>query len=73
MEKKYRGNFPQLVVMGQCVSCDSCRLLCPEHAILKSDQGYTIDAWSCSHCYLCLEVCPADCIKIDWSEDLEEK
>lgn len=45
-----------------CISCDSCRLICPENAIITNGEEYVIDTWSCSTCGLCIEVCPEDSI-----------
>ena len=46
-----------------CVSCDSCRLICPERAVITDGLDYVIDPFSCTLCGLCIEVCPVDCIK----------
>lgn len=52
-----------------CISCDSCRLICPEGAIITNGQEYVIDNWSCSTCGLCIEVCPEDSITFKEKED----
>lgn len=53
-----------LEINNLCISCDYCRLLCPEKAILRSDQQYNIESWACTGCGLCIEICPVDCIKV---------
>lgn len=55
---------PYLEINGLCVSCDYCRLICPEKAILMSPGKYFIETWACTLCGLCTEVCPVDCIKM---------
>jgi Pyruvate/2-oxoacid:ferredoxin oxidoreductase delta subunit len=47
-----------------CISCDSCRLICPENSIITNGREYAIDSWSCTLCGICTEVCPVDCIKL---------
>ncbi len=56
------GNI-QLEISSLCISCDSCRLICPEHAVITDGKEYFIDHWSCTICGLCIEICPVDCIK----------
>jgi Na+-translocating ferredoxin:NAD+ oxidoreductase subunit B len=52
-----------LEISSICVSCDNCRLVCPENAIVTNGQVYSVDHWSCTLCGLCIEACPVDCIK----------
>ena len=54
---------PSLEITNRCISCDYCRLLCPENAILKIDQEYNVEVQACTLCGICIEVCPVDCIK----------
>lgn len=56
-------NSVQLEITSICVSCDSCKLICPENAVVSAHSLYMIDPWSCTLCGLCIEVCPVDCIK----------
>lgn len=53
----------KLEINNTCVSCDSCRLVCPEGAVLTDGKEYAIDEWSCTRCGLCIEVCPVDAVK----------
>ena len=53
-----------LEITSICVTCDDCRLVCPENAVIANGQDYFIDQWSCTLCGLCQEVCPVDCIKL---------
>jgi ferredoxin len=53
-----------LEIIKTCISCDSCRLICPEKSVITNGADYAIDPWSCTLCGLCIEVCPEDCIKI---------
>ena len=52
-----------LEISSICVSCDNCRLICPEKAVITDGKMYAIDTWSCTLCGLCVEVCPVECIK----------
>lgn len=53
-----------LEINDLCISCDNCRLICPDEAILKIKNSYVIETWSCTLCSLCISLCPVDCIKI---------
>lgn len=63
-EKIFQSTKPHLEINNLCSSCDYCKFLCPEKAILKYKQTYTIETWACSMCGVCIEVCPEDAIKI---------
>lgn len=52
-----------LEISSICIACDSCHLICPEHAIVTDGKEYAVDPWSCTLCGLCIEVCPVDCIR----------
>lgn len=64
--------IPYLEVNTLCISCDNCKLICPENAVLKNGMDYVIETWSCTLCNACLEVCPVDCIKLI-TEDHKKK
>jgi Pyruvate/2-oxoacid:ferredoxin oxidoreductase delta subunit len=55
---------PVLEINERCISCDACRIICPEDAVLKYKDNYAIETWSCTLCSICIEVCPVDCIKL---------
>ncbi|PIP93010.1 MAG: ferredoxin [Bdellovibrio sp. CG12_big_fil_rev_8_21_14_0_65_39_13] len=52
-----------LNINTKCISCDNCRLICPELAILKDNQKYIIDSQTCTLCGLCIQVCPTEAIE----------
>ncbi len=56
--------IPFLEINNLCNACDNCHLICPETAILKSKQTYSISTFSCTLCQICVEVCPTDAIKL---------
>lgn len=56
--------YEKLEINNTCISCDSCRIACPESSIITNGEDYAIDSWSCTRCGICIEVCPIDCIKI---------
>lgn len=56
--------IPYLNINSLCISCDNCRLICPENAVLKDGKQFVIDSWKCTLCHACIQVCPVDCIKI---------
>lgn len=61
--------YPRLEISDLCIKCDACRLLCPENAVLSIENEYIIENWSCTLCNICLEICPASCIKPKTSGD----
>lgn len=63
---------PVLNINSLCISCDACRLLCPENSVLKMGNQYTIESWSCTLCGVCREICPVDAIKLVHVEDTED-
>ena len=54
----------KLEINNTCISCDTCRIVCPEKSIYTNGEVYEIDPWSCTQCGICIEVCPVDSIKI---------
>ena len=64
--------IPYLEINTLCISCDNCRLICPENAILASAKTYVIETWACTLCDACIEVCPVNCIKLI-TEDKKNK
>jgi coenzyme F420-reducing hydrogenase beta subunit/polysaccharide pyruvyl transferase WcaK-like protein len=56
------GNIERVVHLGLCVSCEICRAICPENAIVFRRKGgqYVpmVESSRCKGCGLCLEVCP---------------
>ncbi len=54
--------YPYLEIQPRCISCDTCRLICPENAILKNGQVYTINTHNCTLCGNCVQLCPVDAI-----------
>ncbi|MCB9060603.1 MAG: 4Fe-4S binding protein [Halobacteriovoraceae bacterium] len=55
---------PHLEINDRCISCDACRLLCPDNAILKIKENYLIEEWACTLCSICIHICPVNCIKL---------
>jgi pyruvate formate lyase activating enzyme len=41
-----------------CIDCGSCRDVCPEKALARSNRFY-IDRSKCTLCFLCVEACPS--------------
>lgn len=54
----------KLEINNTCISCDNCRLICPENAVITDGTNYAIDQWGCTTCGLCIEICPPNSIKI---------
>jgi len=55
---------------GNCFGCDNCYGLCPDNAVLKTDEGhgYAIDLNYCKGCGICAAECPAGAITMQPEE-----
>lgn len=53
----------KLEINNTCISCDTCRILCPEKSIYTNGTDYAIDADRCIHCGICMQICPTNSIK----------
>jgi MinD superfamily P-loop ATPase len=50
-----------IIKQEKCISCGTCDVECPFHAILISDEGkFSIDEKKCRDCGICVTVCPVD-------------
>jgi len=50
--------------LGKCISCGTCDMECPRHAIIISDIGkFSIDTEKCIGCGICAGVCPVDAVE----------
>jgi len=52
---------------GNCFSCDNCFGVCPDNAVLKTDDPaapYAIDLDYCKGCGICVAECPAGAIEL---------
>jgi len=43
---------------GTCIFCDKCVEACPQGAITRNGEIFTIDSEWCTACYTCVNVCP---------------
>jgi len=43
---------------GTCIFCDKCVQICPQGAITRNGEIFTIDSELCTACYTCVNVCP---------------
>lgn len=64
-----------LKITDQCINCDVCEPVCPNHAIYPGESIYVIDPSLCTECVghfdtpQCVQVCPVDCIPKDPAHD----
>ena len=49
---------------GQCTSCDTCLVYCPEGIIYRDGDYYTIDLDYCKGCSVCVTECPRMCMEM---------
>ena len=67
-----------LKITEECINCDICEPECPNQAIYQGEEIYEIDPNLCTECVghfdepQCRQVCPVDCIPIDFYETAEQ-
>lgn len=60
-----------LKITDECINCDVCEPVCPNHAISQGEVIYEIDPALCTECVghfdkpQCQGVCPVACIPFD--------
>ena len=60
-----------LKITHECINCDVCEPVCPNHAILQGPEIYEIEPDLCTECVghfetaQCVQVCPVNCIPLD--------
>lgn len=60
-----------LKITHECINCDVCEPVCPNHAISQGPEIYEIDPALCTECVghfnepQCVPVCPVNCIPPD--------
>ena len=60
-----------LKITHECINCDVCEPVCPNHAISQGPEIYEIDPDLCTECAghfaeaQCVKVCPVNCIPLD--------
>lgn len=60
-----------LKITAECINCDVCEPVCPNHAISQGPEIYEIDPALCTECVghfdapECVRICPVNCIPLD--------
>lgn len=60
-----------LMITDECINCDVCEPVCPNHAISMGEDFYRIDSGRCTECVghfdepQCVQLCPVACIPLD--------
>ncbi|MBW2560174.1 MAG: 4Fe-4S binding protein, partial [Deltaproteobacteria bacterium] len=60
------GDIERCISCGTCILCDTCIENCPQEAITRNGEVFTIDDSKCLLCYTCAAVCPRDAIQTDY-------
>ncbi len=48
----------------QCIGCGKCESVCRFDALVKNDNGYTVNELSCEGCAVCTAVCPIGAVSM---------
>ncbi len=54
-----RGTPEVFLRVAKCIKCGRCQEACPEHAIVVTEVGATIDRHRCTACLACTTACPS--------------
>ena len=60
-----------LVITDECINCDVCEPVCPNHAIYQGESIFEINPALCTECVghfsepQCVAICPVNCIPIN--------
>ena len=55
---------------GTCILCDACIDHCPQGALSRNGEVFTIDPGRCTMCYTCVSVCPRGVMQPDYIPDV---
>lgn len=67
---KDKGADARKACANACIGCKKCEKVCPNAAITVIDNLAVIDYGKCTGCGVCLDNCPAGCIKHTYFPDL---
>lgn len=62
--------------LTQCSRCGQCVMICPQAALLLTDQGVSfVNPDACTYCGLCETICPRQAVALEyaivWGEEVE--
>lgn len=57
------SDVDKCISCGTCIFCDKCIEACPQKAITRNGEIFTVDAEICTSCYTCVNVCPRGAIQ----------
>jgi NADPH-dependent glutamate synthase beta subunit-like oxidoreductase len=57
-EPAARAEAARCFACGHCVGCDVCLAVCPDMAVARLEDGYTVSTEHCKGCGLCARECP---------------
>ncbi|WP_213992135.1 4Fe-4S binding protein [Sodalis sp. dw_96] len=72
IRRRFKSSGWQAEVNDECILCEKCAPICPQHAITYDKQRALVST-ECFGCGLCNSVCPTDAINLVMREPLKEK
>jgi len=65
-------SFRPVIDKEKCTECGLCELFCPDHAIVRTKEGYVVDYEYCKGCGICAHECRLKAIEMVKETFLEE-
>ncbi len=67
-KQRMHGDIKPLLIQNKCISCYTCKRICPENAIVGEKENLRIELDKCVGCAECITHCPTEALRILWNE-----
>lgn len=67
--KESENGADRCMSCGTCILCDTCIDYCPQGALSRRGDVFTVDAERCTMCYTCVSVCPRGVMQAEYSAE----
>ncbi len=67
-----KQELDKCISCGTCIYCDKCVETCPQGAVTRNGEVFTIEPTRCTTCYTCVQICPRGALHYDFFKDFAE-